>query len=117
MELSVKSSIKIASLRTFDGRRYGSHGETLRAKLKAVGIHFNVECVSYNVDQLTHILGPAGSMINESQVTKEMVERISSSTVAGAARQKCLRARWCVCHTLAGVAEWQSPRTRRTLAN
>ena len=83
----------IASLRVHNDRRYGVHGEMLRRKTKEVEIYFNVECVSNHVDQPTHMIEPAGSMINRKQVIKEIVERILSSTKAGVTESQ-LRLEW-----------------------
>ena len=73
----------IASLRAYNDKRYGVFGEGLRKKLKEVEMIFNVESVSDKVNQPTHVITPAGSMINKEQVIKEIAERISSSTDAG----------------------------------
>ena len=73
----------VASLRSYSDKRYGVFGEGLRRKLKEVDMIFNVDSVSDNVNQPTHVITPAGSLINKKQVIKELAERISSSTDAG----------------------------------
>ena len=43
-------------------------------------MHLNGDYVNGRVNQLTHMLGPTGSIINKNKVIKEISERISSST-------------------------------------
>ena len=81
--LVIKSAMVIASLRAYKDKRYGVHGERLRRKLKDVEMIFKVESASYQVSQPTHVITPAGSMINKEQVIKEIAERISTTTSAG----------------------------------
>ena len=56
-------------------------------------MHLNVDYVNDRVNQLTHMLGPAGSIINKNKAIKEISERISSSTEVGMAESQ-MRLEW-----------------------
>ena len=56
-------------------------------------MYLNIHYVNDRVNQLTHMLGPPGSIINKNKVIKEISERISSSTEVGMTKSQ-IRLEW-----------------------